>query len=302
MAELGGILLNILAPVFLLVGLGALAGRMLDLDARTLSKLSYWVLGPVFIFDILARADLALGLVARMVGASLLAMAVVGAAAVAASRALRRPTGVTGAVLTTSVYGNVGNFGLAIVAFTYGEEALPLAGILFLSINLGGLLVGVAAAGWQRVRPLAALRGAFTAPMVLVVPPAVLVNGADLDLPLWVDRPVTLLAGALIPVMLLTLGIQLQGMGLPRVGPEVALSVALKLLAAPAAAAAFGVAVGLEGVPAGVLVLQSAMPAAVFTALVAYEHDMEPDLVTTIVMAGTLASALTLPVVIAWLT
>lgn len=302
MAELGGILLNILAPVFLLVGVGLVAGRYLELDGRTLSKLSYWILGPVFVFDILSGADLAAGLIARMVGASLLSMAVVGGAAVVISRAIGRSGSITGAILTTSVYGNVGNFGLAIVAFTYGNEALPLAGIILLTVNVGGLIIGVAAAGWQRVRPLAALRGAFAAPMVLAVPPAVLVNGGNLELPLWVDRPVTLLAGALIPVMLLTLGIQLQGMGLPRVGTEVALSVVLKLLAAPAAAAAFGVAVGLEGVPAGVLVLQSAMPAAVFTALVAYEHDMEPDLVTTIVLAGTLASAVTLPLVIAWLT
>jgi malate permease and related proteins len=64
-------------------------------------------------------------------------------------------------------------------------------------------------------------------------------------------------------------------------------------------AAAVATAVGLDGTPAGVLVLQSAMPAAVFTSLVALEHGLEADLVTSIVVVTTLVSLVTLPVVIA---
>ncbi len=56
-----------------------------------------------------------------------------------------------------------------------------------------------------------------------------------------------------------------------------------------------------DGLPAGVVILQFAMPPAVFTALIALEHDLVPDLVTTTVLAGTVASVLTLPVVIALL-
>jgi predicted permease len=41
------------------------------------------------------------------------------------------------------------------------------------------------------------------------------------------------------------------------------------------------------------------MPAAVFTALIAIEHDLEPELVTTIVLESTVASAVTLSVVLA---
>ena len=69
--------------------------------------------------------------------------------------------------------------------------------------------------------------------------------------------------------------------------------------AAPALAWAAAGLLGLTGTPAGVVILQSAMPAAVFTALIALEHDLVPDLTTTIVLTGTLASVVTLPVVIA---
>jgi len=118
-------------------------------------------------------------------------------------------------------------------------------------------------------------------------------------LPLWLARPVGLVAGALIPVMLLTLGIQLGRMARPHVSFDIARALAIKLVIAPMLAAGAAVLVGLSGVPAGVLVLQFAMPPAVFTSIVALEYDLEPDLVTTTVLVGTLASVLTLPIVVA---
>lgn len=57
----------------------------------------------------------------------------------------------------------------------------------------------------------------------------------------------------------------------------------------------------LAGVAADVVILQAAMPAAVFTSLIALEHDLEADFVTSVVLVGTLTSAVTLPVVISLL-
>ena len=51
--------------------------------------------------------------------------------------------------------------------------------------------------------------------------------------------------------------------------------------------------------PAGVTIVQSAIPAGVFSALIAIEHDLEPDFVTTMVLTSTVASAVTLVVVLA---
>lgn len=88
-------------------------------------------------------------------------------------------------------------------------------------------------------------------------------------------------------------------MTLPTIGTDVIVGSALRLIAAPALAAMATVLVGLDGDPAGVTIVQSAMPAAVFTALIAIEHDLEPDLVTTTVLVSTVVSALTLTIVLA---
>jgi predicted permease len=102
----------------------------------------------------------------------------------------------------------------------------------------------------------------------------------------------------MIPVMLLTLGIQVAGM--PRRLPQklVVMPIALKLLAAPTIAFGAVTLLGVTGTAGQVVILMSAMPAAVFTSLIALEHDLEADFVTSVVLMGTLASAITLPVVI----
>jgi predicted permease len=61
---------NVLAPVFLLVLLGYLAAPRLHLDARTLSRFSYFILTPAFIFDVMSKARVELGLAIRMTGFS----------------------------------------------------------------------------------------------------------------------------------------------------------------------------------------------------------------------------------------
>ncbi|VAV96460.1 hypothetical protein MNBD_ACTINO01-2013, partial [hydrothermal vent metagenome] len=61
--RLASIFLDILLPVFLIVGAGAVAGRKLQLDTKSLSRLVYWVVGPVFVYSVLATADLSAGLV-----------------------------------------------------------------------------------------------------------------------------------------------------------------------------------------------------------------------------------------------
>jgi predicted permease len=105
----------------------------------------------------------------------------------------------------------------------------------------------------------------------------------------------------MIPVMLLTLGVQLAAMRRIRPPANVLLPIGAKLIVSPLVAAAGAAVLSLQGVAGDVVILQAAMPAAVFTSLIALEHDLEADYVTTVVLAGTLASALTLPVVISLL-
>ena len=112
-------------------------------------------------------------------------------------------------------------------------------------------------------------------------------------------RAVTLMAGALIPVMLITLGVQLSGMGSVRVSLDGVLAGSVRLIAGPLLAIALAAPFGLTGIERGAGILQASMPAAVLTTLIALEHDLIPDFVTTSVLYATLASSVTLTIVLA---
>jgi predicted permease len=139
---------------------------------------------------------------------------------------------------------------------------------------------------------------AFTTPGVIAVLPAFLVNWLDLPVPLFLERSIGLMAEALIPVMLLTLGIQLAAMGRPQIGKHVVAVSAVRLLAGPLVAALLAALFGLTGIARDAGIIQASMPAAVLTTLIALEHDLLPDFVTTVVLFSTLASAVTLTLVL----
>lgn len=293
-----GIFIEVLVPVFLVLGIGFVVARTIGVQPQALASLSYWVLGPVFFFSILSTADLDALEIVRIVGATVIAIAVVGGVATGAGIVLGTSRSLTSASILTSIHGNVGNFGLAISVFALGKDVLPIAGIVMVTINTVGILVGVGLATsrthhWTRAGLIA-----LSTPMALAVVIAVLVNVANIDLPIWVDRPIDLIGAAMIPVMLLTLGIQLAGMGRSLPSAATAVPITLKLLVNPLVAAMAVSLLGLTGVAGQVVIIQAAMPAALVTSVIALEHDLEADFTTSVVLVGTLISAATIPVVI----
>ncbi|MEM9132754.1 MAG: AEC family transporter [Actinomycetota bacterium] len=303
------LMIDVLGPVVAIVAVGALAGPRLKVDVQTLSRVAYWVLGPAFVFDLFLTNELSGGVALRLAAAAWAGMA----AAVVIGLLAARPLGVRGrarsAVLMTGAYGNVGNAGLAVTAFALGDGALGAAVVLMLIINLTGVTLGVTLAsnrpssGAGAPRRSAVFVGAVgravLSPMPLAAVAAVAVNVIGVDVPLVIERSTGLLAGALIPTMLFTLGVQLAQSGGVRLRRPVAMVAGLKLLVVPAVAWAAGVALGLTGDNLAAVLIQSAMPPAVFCVLVGIEYDLEPKLVTDAVVATTVASLATLPVVLA---
>ncbi len=167
-----------------------------------------------------------------------------------------------------------------------------------LTVNVVGIMVGVGLAASQTVGSTTALRRALLAPMTVAAAAAIPINVLALDIPTLADRSIGLLAGALIPVMLLTLGMQLAEAGGWKPTPALGVTALAKLLVAPLGAVAVAAALGLGGDNLGVVAIQSAMPPAVFCLIVAREHGLEPERVTANVVALTMLSLVTLPIVL----
>ncbi len=294
MGELFRIFFDVIVPVFLLVLLGYTIGHRLGLQARTLSRYAYYILTPAFVFTRLAETEVAVALVFQMIGYMTVVTLTVGALGFALARALGRTPAMTAAFTGMAVFGNVGNFGFPLIQFALGEEALGIATIYFLVVLVLAFAIGVAAASFVQGGSLTAVLEVLKTPGVMIVPIAVLVNWLNLDLPLTLVRPVALLADALVPTMLLALGVQLAAEGIPRPNFDMAAVTAVRLIGGPVVAVLVAIPFGLTGLARDVGILQASMPIAVLVSIIAVEYDTEPTFTTATVLFSTLCSIVTI--------
>jgi predicted permease len=270
-SQLPSVFLDVVAPVFAIVGLGFVLGPRLALDSRTLSRAAYYLFVPAFTFDVISRSTVPLGTAGRMAAYAVVTHLAFGAIAFAVARALRRSREVTAAYVMLSVFGNVGNFGLALITFRLGDAALAPATIYF-----------------------SAVASVFRTPAILVAVPAALVSAGGVQVPLMLSRTVGLLGAAMIPVMLLALGVQLAETRALRPGVDTVLVAALRLVGAPAVAWVLAAPFGLSGLERASGILQAGMPAAILVAIIASEYEIVPGFVTAAVLFSTVASLATL--------
>jgi malate permease and related proteins len=298
MTQLLGIFLNVLAPVFALVGLGYVAGPRLQLEGRTLSRLAYFLLTPAFVFTILGQTRIEAALAGRMI--AFISAVYLGSIliAFATARLLRRSAAMTAAYVMIAAFGNVGNFGLPIVQFAEGPEALGIATVYFLANLVLAFVVCVTAANFSRGFSLATAGQVFRTPALIAVAPALLVSWAGVSLPPVLLRPLELLSGAMIPTMLIVLGAQLAAAGLPKLGADLLLASAIRLLSGPAIAFAIAGWFALPELERNVGILQASMPAAVLVSIIALENRLLPEFVTATVLFSNLLSILTLAIVL----
>ncbi len=197
--------------------------------------------------------------------------------------------------------GNVGNLGFPIVLFALGEVALAPAAVHFVATTLCLFGFGVTAGAHLRSgNALGALRRVLTTPAILAVPIGFAVAAAEWNLPLPTapQRLVDLLADAMIPVMLLTLGMQLASSRLTAGWRRLGLIAVVKLVLSPLVFVVVAAGLDLTGVARDSGLLLAAMPTAVLVALIGVEFDLEAEAASAAILLSSVAALPTLSVLI----
>ncbi|WP_417820344.1 AEC family transporter [Terasakiella sp.] len=278
---------SILAPVFVCVGIGygwSKSGRAFDTPMVT-TIVTYFAT-PCLVFYALAKVELDTSYLWDMGIAALaanIAFTVIGAAALALFKLPQR------AFLQALTWPNVGNVGLPLCLLAFGPEGLALAVAFFTVYVVLQMTVGVAF-----------VSGSFSAKALLKMPiiPATILASvflfSDLEVPVWLFNTTKLIGDLTIPLMLFTLGVSLASLQMGSLKRAVWLSV-LRL------GMGFGVGVGLvkimglSGAAAGVVILECAMPAAVFCYLFAQLYNQRPQEVAGLVIVSTFMGFAALP-------
>lgn len=285
-------LLEVVIPVAFIVLVGFFVGKQIDFDLQTLSKLSIYVLVPVLIFDAMLRAKLTESSVLGISTAFFLSSVLLYALSLALSRWLRFNSPQSKTLIASATFPNSGNMGLSLTFFALGQPGLDRAIVYFIASSV--LMFGLGPAFLRGGGFVQSLLFTLRLPLFWALAGGLLVRGLNISLPLGLDQGVHLLGQACIPVMLLTLGIQIAT-SKTSWGAYELLASSLRLLAAPLLAALAGRVLGLQPLDIKVLVLQSAMPIAVNAFLMAGEFGGDAHRAARAVVASSVLSFLTIP-------
>ncbi|WP_299650304.1 AEC family transporter [uncultured Tateyamaria sp.] len=284
--------LQIVAPVFLLAGIGfAWVKAGLEYRIQFVTQLAMTLSLPCLIFVSLMRTEIDPAALGALSVASVVAYAAVTLVMLALVRLARLNTRTYAAPL---IFGNTGNLGLPLALFAFGDIGLSYAIIVFAIMALWSYTYGI----W-----LVAGAGAFgkvlREPLVWGTVLGALFLWRGWQTPIFLTNALDLVGQMAIPMMLITLGVAVARLSAKGLAQAAVLS-ALKLSLCVGIAWVVGRYFNLDPTAFGVLVLQVATPVAVTSYLLAEKYGAQPDKVAGLVVASTLMSVAALPVILAF--
>jgi predicted permease len=308
--------LNTLAPIFLVVLLGA-ALRWFrfapDGFFRQLNRLVYYVGLPVLLFIKTAQARVGAGQALRVSLVMIGGLAACVAVAYAVGRLLRLPGPSLASFVQGAYRGNLVYVGLPIVLYALagtlgdGDEALEARAVLALAplVPLNNalavlvLLLGQPDRGRSRLAAIGRLLvGVLTNPLLLGCVAGIAVSLAGWRVPLALRRTCSAVGGMSLPLALLALGAALAGRSLRgAVGPALVSSV-IKVGVGPLAGYAIALAMGLGAADLRMALIYLACPTAVVSFLMAEQLDCDGPLASAVVVLTTLLSIASFSIVL----
>ncbi|HEY9033628.1 MAG TPA: AEC family transporter [Pseudomonadales bacterium] len=281
---------SIIAPIFLIAALGyGWSFLRLRYDGRFISRIVMDVGAPCLIVASIHKTRLPADDVLQMGLITITGLALL----FAGNLLLLRWRGLSlRTYLGPLSFANTGNMGVPICLFAFGEQAMALALVLFMTTSIFHFSIGVALAGSRN-----ALHALLTSPVFYAALLSMLLVVTGWQLPPALFNTIELLGGIAIPLMLFSLGASLQSIRAHAFVRSTVLAL-WRLLAGFAVGLLLCWLFELDGVLAGVVIIQSSMPSAVFNYLLALSYDRQPGEVAGIVVLSTLLSFASLPLLL----
>lgn len=279
-------LLNILLPVFLIIGAGSAYAFKLKPDIDWINKINMDVFVPALIFSVLAGSpfniadylNLVLAIIGIVIGSGLLAWPI--------ARWLKISPKV---FVPPMMFSNTGNMGIPLIVLAFGEAALPAAVTIFVTVNFMHFTLGL-----YLVNSQTSFTSLFKVPIVQASLLGIAFSLLDWVLPQALAIPLDMLGKISIPLMLFALGVRLlevdfSSIKLGLIGAVLCplSGVGLAYLLAPS--------VNLPAEHWGPLLIFAALPPAVLNFMLAEKFQLEPKTVASLVLIGNFASLFFMP-------
>ncbi len=284
------VFVEILLPIFLLIGAGALFSRVLKPTLEPLTQFALFLAAPALVFHALVGYPFAFREVGRLMGLMVLYIGILWAVSSILVRLLRLEEALGRAFLLATVPMNVGNYGLPLVRFALGPETEAFSILVFVVFNIPLVTWAIWVAAGGTLGSARGMKDALKIPIFQATLLAFLVGGLGWTVPSPLSKSLGLLAQAAIPVLLVILGMQLDRTRVDRGSWGLGVAVFVRLVASPFLAFGLARLFGYQGLPLKVIVIQTSTPSAVLTLLYALRFQCQPQWTASAIFFSTVLS------------
>ncbi|WP_298843818.1 AEC family transporter [Clostridium sp.] len=301
---------NIL-PLVLIIIIGFLLSKKFNLDINTLSKINFYVYVPFFIFMQIYSTKLPKQVLKILVFVVILAI-VNSIITTIISKVRRYDEGFKNAFTNSIMFYNSGNIGIPLITLIFSSGPFLINGktpylavalttqiVVLIVQNISTNTIGFFNAGKGNMTWQDSVKSILQMPTIYMIPLAFILKALPFRLENMAIWPgLVYIQNGLISFALITLGAQLSKTKLSFTNVDVYISNVTRLLGGPIIAFLILKVIGITGVTAQTLVISSAIPTAVNTALIAVERNNHADFASLAVMTSTLLSSITLVFVV----
>lgn len=288
-------------PLFIIIGVALIYNRFFKPNIREITSLTLTVFAPVFVFDAIVKYNISLGALKvpfvfmAIVTATLLLLASL------VGRLLRLENNDRISFILACSMINIGNFGLPLIYFTYGEQAVSYSVLYFVAFNLAlstvAIYISSNASGFKSI-----MLDLLKMPLFHAFFLAMIVVQFPVPLPGFALKSIGLIGQATIPLLIFILGLQLANTRFQANFLKIiVVAVVIRLLISPAITYPLLEVLGVSGLEQKIATLQTSAPSALLPLMYAIKFNRSPDLLASIILATTVLSSLSLTGLIQWL-
>jgi len=282
-------LLNIILPTLTVIFIGYLLGKITKMDMSAIVNIVFYVGLPALTFVSMLDKKIVLLDAAKIWAAALMIMFGCGIVAWIVFKITRQKH--SGLYIPISIMNTV-NIPFPLIYLVYGSEGLFAATLFYIPNILLLFSLGVYIASGKHWKE--SIMEVSKVPTIYAAVAGLIVNLLNVAVPELVVKPLSFIGMMVIPLVLLVLGYNLSAIKITSV---------LTTLLASFLRLGVGLLFGfltvnlfnLTGVLRSVIILDSAMPAAVNSSIIATKYKNEANEVSSVVFVTTIASLVLIP-------
>ncbi|SMC93259.1 AEC family transporter [Sporomusa malonica] len=294
------ILQQVILPIVLLIGVGAILHRAFQFEMRTFSKLILYFYLPALTFVKIYEAKATPWLLLSVFGFLIIHFSILCLLGMIVSKLSKHNQKMVASFSNSIALTNNGNVGIPVndLAFHHNPLAMSIQMIvvlfeIFVTFTYGLINASAASVGLKKT----ALQF-VKLPILYTFILGLIFNIFQVKIPDFIWIPINTVSSGMLAIALVSIGAQVANVRFYRNTWNVILSGIIRLIISPVLALLLITILDLHGTVAQALWIASAMPSSRNSAALALEYDNEPEFAAQTVLISTLCSSITLTVVI----